>query len=210
MRSALQLLAQIGVEPATIADVGASDGRWSTVARGVFPTAELVLFEPQPVHAPALERFQRDHAAARIIRSAVGGSEGMSAFDAADPWAGVLEEQPTESSITVPVVTLDGALAEARPPFLVKLDTHGVEAAILAGAESTLGQSVAWIIEVYNQRITPECLLFWELCEYMAQHDFRPVALADVLVRPYDGTLWQMDLFFVRGDCAAFDHLSYR
>ena len=210
MRSALRLLARIGVEPATIVDVGASDGRWSKAAREVFPKAQLVLFEPQPVHAPALDRFQLDNPDATVVRSAVGGSSGSSAFDAADPWAGVLEPQATESSIIVPVVTLDEALADARPPFLVKLDTHGVEAAILAGAQRTLERSVAWIIEAYNQRITSECLLFWELCEYMAGHGFRPVAIADVLFRPHDETLWQMDLFFVRADCAAFNYLSYR
>lgn len=209
MQSALHLLAQIGIEPSTIADVGASDGRWSKVARSVFPTSELVLFEPQPVHAQALERFQHDHPSARIIRSAVGGSEGTSSFDAADPWSGVLEEEATANSITVPVVTLDGALSEARPPFLVKLDTHGVEAAILAGAERTLTRSVGWIIEAYNQRITTECLLFWELCEYMAERDFRPIDLVDVLHRPHDRTLWQMDLFFVRSDWPGFSYLEY-
>jgi len=209
MRSALRLLAQIGVEPATIADVGASDGRWSKVARKVFPTAELVLFEPQPVHAPALERFQLDNPDARIVRSAVGGSTGSSPFDAADPWAGVLEQQPAASSITVSVVTLDDALADARPPFLVKLDTHGVEAEIFAGAEQTITRSASWIIEAYNQRIAPGGLLFWELCEHMAGKGFRPIDLVDVLHRPRDGTLWQMDLCFIRSDWTGFSYLSY-
>ena len=210
MLSALRLLARLDIAPATIADVGASDGRWSKGARSVFPSADLVLFEPQPVHAAALARFQSDNPDASIVRSAVGGSSGTAPFDAGDPWSGVLEEHATATSITVPVVTLDDALADARPPYLVKLDTHGVEAAILAGAARTLEQSVAWVIEAYNQRITTDCLLFWELCEFMARHDFRPATVADVLYRPYDGTLWQMDLFFVRGDSAVFDYLSYR
>src|SRR6185312_9804788 len=108
--------------------------------------------------------------------------------------------RPTANSITVRVVTLDEALADATPPLLVKLDTHGVEAAILAGAEQTLGRSVAWIIEAYNHRITTDCLLFWELCDYMAEQGFRPLDLVDVLHRPYDRTLWQMDLLFIRSD----------
>jgi FkbM family methyltransferase len=209
MRSALRLLARTGVEPATIADVGASDGRWSKFAGSVFPSADLVLFEPQPVHEPALERFQSDHPNATIVRSAVGGGRGISAFDAADPWAGVLERQPTANSITVPVVTLDDALADARPPFLVKLDTHGVEAEILEGAASTLTRSVAWVIEAYNHRIAPGSLLFWELCSYMVEQGFRPIDLVDVLHRPYDGALWQADFFFVRSDWPGFGYVSY-
>jgi hypothetical protein len=107
------------------------------------------------------------------------------------------------------VVTLDAALVDAQPPFLVKLDTHGAEEAILAGAEQTLARSVAWIIEAYNQRITPDCLLFWELCSQMAAHGFRPLDLVDVLHRPYDKTLWQMDLSFVRSDWNGFSYLGY-
>jgi FkbM family methyltransferase len=209
MRSALRLLARLGVEPATIADVGASDGRWSRCAHKVFPRAELVLFEPQPAHATALERFTMDQPTAKIVRSAVGGSRGVSAFAASDPWSGVLEQQGTESSITVPVVTLDDALADSKSPILVKLDTHGVEPAILAGAEQTLIRSVAWIIEAYNQRIAPGSLLFWELCAHMADQGFRPIDLVDVMHRPHDETLWQMDLFFIRSDWSGFGHLAY-
>ena len=58
MRRTLRLLGQVGVQPATIADVGASDGRWSQLARAAFPAAELVLFEPHLAHAAGLERFK--------------------------------------------------------------------------------------------------------------------------------------------------------
>lgn len=209
MGAALHLLARLGVEPATIVDVGASDGRWADLARAAFPEARLVLFEPQPVHTAALERFQSENPDATIIRSAVGETEGSSLFDAGDPFGGVLQTQQTADSITVPVVALDDALMDVKPPFLVKLDTHGVEAAILAGAQEVLTRSVAWIVEAYNQRFTPDCLLFWELCNYMADRGFRPVDLVDVYHRPHDGTLWQMDLFFIRSDWSGFRYLGY-
>jgi FkbM family methyltransferase len=209
MSAGLHLLSRIGVEPGTIADVGASDGRWSRLARAVFPSAALVLFEPQPVHRAALDRFQDACPSATIIRSAVGESEGSSLFNAADPFGGVLETAPTPDSIVVPVVSLDDALAAAKQPFLVKLDTHGVEAAILAGAQQTLTRSVAWIIEAYNHRHRPGCLLFWELCARMAESGFRPVDVVDPLRRPHDETLWQFDIFFVRSDWPGFEHLGY-
>jgi FkbM family methyltransferase len=209
MRSAVRRLVDVGIAPATIVDVGASDGNWSRLARSAFPSSDLVLFEPQPVHAPALERFRRDLQNVTIVSSAVGGTHGTTLFDATDPWGGVLQTEPTAGSITVPVVTLDDALAAASPPFLVKLDTHGVEAEILAGADETLSRSVAWIIEACNQRVVPGCLLFWELCDVMTQHGFRPFDLVDVLYRPYDGTLWQMDLVFIRSGWDGFDYLGY-
>jgi hypothetical protein len=42
----------------------------------------------------------------------------------------------SESSLAM--VTLDDALSDATPPSLVKLDPHGVEAEILAGAARPL------------------------------------------------------------------------
>jgi FkbM family methyltransferase len=210
MRSGLRLLARIGLEPATIADVGASDGTWSRSAQATFPSARLVLFEPQPVHAAALHGFGADHPDATIVRRAVGGTRGVSHFDAADPWGGVLQDEPTESSISVDVTTLDAELADVAPPFLVKLDTHGVEREILGGAQETLARSVAWIVEAYNQRIAGDAMLFWELCTYMSEHGFRPIDLADVLHRPHDTTLWQMDLFFVQSEWEGFSYLEYR
>jgi FkbM family methyltransferase len=209
MAEGLELLGRIGIDPATIADVGASDGRWARLAHAAYPSADLGLFEPQPVHDDALDRFQAQHPDARIVRSAVGETSGASWFDAADPFGGVLQPERTVESISVPVVTLDEALADARAPFLVKLDTHGVEAAILAGAEVTLTRSAALVVEAYNHRLNPGCLLFWELCGHLADRSFRPVELVDALHRPYDGTLWQMDLFFVRSDWDGFRHGGY-
>lgn len=209
MADGLRLLREIGVEPATVADVGASDGQWSELALGVFPAASCVLFEPQPVHSDALDAFVAAHPGSSVVRSAIGAETGVSLFDAEDPYGGVLQKTRTDASIEVPVTTLDEALAEASAPFLVKLDTHGVEREILAGATETLARSVAWIIEAYNYEVEPGSLLFWELCEAMRERGFRPVELVDVTHRPRDGTFWQMDVCFVRADWPGFEHVAY-
>lgn len=209
MADGLRLLRELGVEPATIVDVGASDGQWSELALEVFPAAACVLFEPQPAHDASLERFAVAHPGASIVREAVGAETGVSLFDAEDPFGGVLQTEPSEASIEVAVTTLDEALADATAPFLVKLDTHGVEREILAGATETLGRSAAWIVEAYAYEIQPGCLLFWELCGLMREHGFRPVELVDVGRRPRDGTLWQMDVCFVRADWAGFASVTY-
>ncbi len=209
MAAGLGLLAGIGVAPATVVDVGASDGQWSALALEVFPEAAYVLFEPQPAHSAALDEFAAVHPRVSVVRSAVGAESGVSLFDAADPFGGVLQKAPSEASIEVPVTTLDEALAGAEPPFLVKLDTHGVEREILAGAAETLSRSAAWIVEAYNYEIEPGCLLFWELCASLHEHGFRPVEVVDVMHRPRDGTLWQMDVFFARADWPGFARVTY-
>jgi FkbM family methyltransferase len=209
MAAGLGLLGSIGIAPATVVDVGASDGRWSALALRVFPEAEYVLFEPQPAHSAALDHFAAAHRRVSVVRSAVGAESGVSPFDAADPFGGVLQQAPSANTIEVPVTSLDAALANATPPFLVKLDTHGVERAILGGATGTLARSAAWIVEAYNYEIEPGCLLFWELCAAMREHGFRPVELVDVMRRSRDDTLWQMDLLFVRADWPGFAYVTY-
>lgn len=212
MGAGLQWLAGNGFRFATVLDVGASDGRWSAECMRLFPDAGYVLFEPQPVHGAALERF----AAApgrrvRTVRKAVGATTGSICFDATEPFGGVLTERDGDHVIRVEMTSLDAEL-DARPepaPYLLKLDTHGVERSILSGAAETLRGCEALIIEAYNYRITGEAFLFWELCAHLGSMGFRVVDACDLLHRPFDGSLWQMDLFFIRDSWPGFAETRY-
>lgn len=199
----LALLNSLGIVPATVVDVGASDGRWSRGALEAFPSANYILFEPHHVFESALDALVNEHPQMRTVASAVGGADGVAQFTAnGDPFGGRL--QSGDDSVTVPLVTLDTALADAAEPFLVKLDTHGAEADILAGASRTLAHSNALLIEAYNNRFAPECLLFWELCATLETKGFRPVHISGLMDRPHDDSLWQMDICFIRSDWAGF------
>src|ERR1700694_1127921 len=93
MHSGLASLQRNGIIPATVLDVGASDGRWSELALRFFPNATYVLFEPQPVHAAALERYLAKYpTTTRVLRKAVGRTSGSTYFDASHPFGGVLAQ----------------------------------------------------------------------------------------------------------------------
>jgi FkbM family methyltransferase len=212
MRSGLASLQRSGIIPATVLDVGASDGQWSELARQFFPNATYVLFEPQPVHAAALERYLAKYpATTRVLRKAVGRATGSTYFEASHPFGGALAHQPGHNVIEVPMVSLDDAVAELQPnpPYLIKLDTHGYEHSILDGASKSLRQTNALVIEAYNHKRTNEGLFFWELCAYLYERGFRPIEVVDVGRRSYDGTFWQMDIFFARTTWSGFDFKHY-
>lgn len=210
MQSGLRRLAGIGIQPTLILDVGASDGQWTHLARPIFPQARYALFEPQPVHAPALQKFAAAHPRDTVIPKAVSASVGITFFDASAPYGGALMSEAMSHSIEVPMTTIDKeSTAESRDSVLIKLDTHGFEKSILDGAANTLRQTCALIIEAYNYRISAECLLFWELCAYLAERGFRPIDMVDLLHRPRDNTLWQSDIFFIRADWPGFEIMSY-
>jgi FkbM family methyltransferase len=182
----------------TVIDVGASDGRWSRVARGILPPAHYFMVEARSEHEPGLKAT-----AARAGFSyqicAAGNRDGEIHFDATALFGGQASETPYEKNdIVVPVRTLDGLVAERRleGPYALKLDTHGYEIPILEGARGVLERARLLIIECYNFRLTPQSLVAHEMCAWLGERGFRCIDLADPLYRERDGALWQMDLFF--------------
>jgi FkbM family methyltransferase len=204
-------LREIGIRPKTIFDVGASNGSWSGIAMRIFPDAHYVLFEPQPYHQESLKEFNSTHPNVTIIPKAVGKADGITRFDASDPWGGALVAKQGKHAIDMPVTSLASAAQHLRavPPYFVKLDTHGFEKSILDGTAELLPQTNALLIEVYNYRISDECLTFWEICAYLQERGFRPIDIVDVGYRPYDGTFWQADMIFIRSDWPGFTYTEF-
>ena len=198
----------------TVLDVGASNGCWSIKCMDFFPEANYVLFEPQPVHSDELDSFAKScKQTVVLIKKAVGASEGQTFFDALEPFGGALaQNDKVDNTIKVGLTTIDTTASQIQleGPVLLKLDTHGFEKRILEGAGNTLEKTNILIIEAYNYRITDEAYLFWELCAFLSDRGFRPIDLVDVTHRPYDNSLWQMDLFFIRSTWEGFNYISYK
>jgi FkbM family methyltransferase len=212
MLNGLIWLRRNGFKFNTIIDVGASDGRWTKQCRNVFSKSRYILFEPQPTHSDKLDNYvSLTGNSVTVIKKAVGGHEGVVNFDAEDPLGGVITSVKNQFTIQVPVTTIDAVIGGMydQPPYLLKLDTHGIEKSILDGSEITLKNCHALIVEAYNYRIIEDALLFWELCDFLARKGFRPIHLVDVSSRPFDDTLWQMDIFFIRSDWKGYEHVSY-
>lgn len=211
MEAALARCAMRGPAPRTFIDVGASDGRWSRVARKYFPRAHFFMVEARTEHEPGLARTAASPGFSYVI-SAAGDRDGEIFFDATDLFGGQASDTPYEKNgIVVPVRTLDGLAAERalQGPFAIKLDTHGYEEPILEGARGIMKQAVLLIVECYNFRLTPRSLLAHEMCAHLEARGFRCIDLCDPLYRPKDGALWQMDLYFVPSSDPVFGSDTY-
>ncbi len=211
MEAALARCAARGLALRTVIDIGASDGRWSRVARGILSPAHYFMVEARTEHEPALARTAADPAFSYQI-CAAGNRDGQVYFDASELFGGQASDTPYErNGIVVPVRTLDGLVAERalQEPFAIKLDTHGYEVPILEGARAILSRTALLIIECYNFRLTPQSLLAHEMCAYLGERSFRCIDLCDPLYRAHDGALWQMDLFFAPAADAAFTINAY-
>ena len=199
----------------TIIDVGASDGIWSRLALNFYPTSRYFLIEANPAHEQALRDFVFENSNAQYILAAAGEKQGDQvnfSFDSEDLYSGQASYVPQSNSVTISEITIDNEIKsrKLKGPYLIKLDTHGFEIPIFRGALQTLKNTDVIIVECYNFKISPECLLFYEMCEYLGQLGFRCIDLADPLWRPFDQAFWQMDLIFIRKERPEFSYTSYR
>jgi hypothetical protein len=65
------------------------------------------------------------------------------------------------------------------------------------------------IMEVYNFTDPPRVLRFHQTCAHLEALGFRCYDMCSPLLRPRDGALWQMDLFFARATAELFRHASW-
>ncbi len=197
----------------TVVDVGASDGRWSELAMIHLPACEYLLVEAQEVHRGALTRFCARHGNAQFRIAAAGREAGEIYFKANRPFGGQASYSAFEQHnvrVTATSIDVEVESRNLEPPFLLKLDTHGFEVPILDGAQRTLEQTEVIVMECYNFRISPECLLFHEMCDKLGELGFRCIDIVDPRQRPYDGSFWQMDMVFVRDDRPELSYSDFK
>ncbi len=185
--------------PATIIDVGASDGRWSEIARTIWPRAKILCIEANRHHQAGLDSFcARTGASAVFALAGDHVGNGFFAPSPGDPFGGVGRHVAGAGAIPIPCTTIDAEISGRGllGPFLIKLDTHGFESAILDGAASALKHSCLLVIEAYTCLLQPGTMRFWELCSRLEGAGFLPTDICEPLHRPLDNRLWQVDLVF--------------
>ena len=210
--SVLKRLKAKGIDPATIIDVGASDGRWTENVKKHYPDSYYYLIEANSIHEPKLVEFVNRHKNCAFRIAAAADTVGEIYFDSNDPFTGIASHANNENHLElVPCTTIDEEVTtnDLEGPYLLKLDTHGFEVPIFNGAQNTMMNTSVIIVETYNFDLTGESLKFWEICEFLGQNGFRPVDLMEPMFRPKDDALWQMDLVFIRSDREEFQVNTY-
>jgi len=207
LQQALVRLRRHRIEFATVLDVGASDGHWSAGFARIFPDKFHLLVDANEIHLPKLRHACERNEHWKYEVTAVGAASGTLYFDGSDPLGGHLSEIPyNENYKPCPVQSVDDLVRKHRlqAPFLIKLDTHGVEIPILNGACQTLQETSLLIVECYNFTFGEPAVPFWEFCRLVAERGYRPIDVFDVLYREVDQAFWQFDLMFAKSDLPLF------
>ena len=212
LSAALKRCKSRGLQVGTIIDVGASDGRWTMLAKKNFPESFCLLIEAQQEHQNALDAMKLRDSRMEYVIAAAGDRKGTIYFDSDDLFGGLASNSPVGSNCKiVPMITIDEEVSRLKlpPPYFLKLDTHGFELPILEGAQETLASTSVIVIETYNFRLTPDSLKFHEMCTFMESKQFSCIDLISPMYRPGDQALWQMDLVFVPSNNVVFSSNRY-
>jgi FkbM family methyltransferase len=192
----------LGLEPATVVDVGVGPGTPELYQS--FPQAELLLVEPLQEWHDHLEAIARGRPT-RIVVAAAGPetSEVEIAVHRAPVCSSMLGSrrgdgrQPTRR---VPMVRLDDLSTEHRlsGPFVIKVDVEGAELEVLRGATELLRQTELALLEVSLFELVPGSPQLHDVVSWMHHHDFVVSDLYNGHNRPLDGSLAQLDVAFVK------------
>ena len=189
--------------PATVIDVGASNGNWSSMARKVWPMSRFVLVEGNPLFSDSLDDFCKRDGNSEYMIALAGAVDGQTHahFHNDQPYQGIDIVHAQDEPIAQ-VRALDGLLGRVPGPYFLKLDVHGHEAMIFDGARELLQSTAAIAVEAYFWQPAAHAPLFHELVGILARYGFRPTDLCDPLYRPSDDRCSQIDMLFERCDAA--------
>jgi FkbM family methyltransferase len=206
MAAVLDNLKRLGLDPATVVDVGVGYGTeelWEA-----FPRARLLMIEPIPDRfgGAALEAVRRRDGA-ELVTAAAGDAPGETRI--------TVHRAPEMSSVlgpwigdrggdvrSVPVVRVDDAVSERSlpGPYLLKVDVEGAELRVLDGAPEVLAAADVVLLEVRLFELVPGGAQLHDVIPYMKERGFVAYDLFGGALRLSDGALAVTNIAFVRED----------
>jgi FkbM family methyltransferase len=206
MAAVLDNAKRLGLDPATVIDVGVGYGTpelWEA-----FPRARLLLVEPIPDRfGGAANEAARGREGAELIAAAAGAEAGSTTItvhrapemsSVLGSWTGDRDGEARE----VDVVRLDDVVRErALPgPFVLKVDVEGAELSVLDGAAAVLAETQLVLLEVRLFELVPGAAQLHDVIPYMKERGFVAYDLFGGALRLSDGALAVSNIAFVRED----------
>ncbi|GAA4672619.1 FkbM family methyltransferase [Nocardioides nanhaiensis] len=198
-----------------VLDVGANVGQYATLLRRAGYTGRVVSCEPLSGAFEQLQRRAAGDATWTTLRTAVGRERGETTINvSANSFSSSLlpmtdahrESAPGSAYVaseTVPVTTVRALMAgnELEPErTLLKIDTQGYEAEVLAGAGELVEQLGAVQLELSFVELYEGQELFDAHYARMRELGFRLHIIEPGFSSPDDGRMMQVDGLFVRQD----------
>lgn len=202
----LQALRRRGVEPRSIADVGAFRGEWSRMVRGIWPHAQLAMIEGNAALEDRLVEVAGElHA--ELHCALVGAEDGEQVrFFTMGSGSSVFPERSglPRTEEVCKLRCLDGVLGGWKAVDLIKIDAEGYELEVLRGGQRLLRTARYVLLEVSIIQTNVGAPLLPEVIDFMRGRGFRVCDILEFHRRSIDRALNKIDIFFARGDSHLF------
>lgn len=205
---ALRRLAQNGVTPMLIFDVGAYRGDFAKAALAVWPSARVACFEPLRHGGLQIAELRTRHPNIDLHETLVGATvEARVPMHVAATSSSLLRDAENEG---YPIecfaqTTVDAAVRgsySGQAPELLKLDVQGYELQVLKGAEASLDRIRVVLTEINLLDLHEDVPLMHDMVAWLSERGLVAYDICGLTRRPLDNALWQADMIFVRKDDA--------
>lgn len=200
--AAYRRLAGRGYRPASVIDVGAFEGHWTRLVRGVFPGVPVLMVEAQAGKLPALGTTAAQLRDVEVCHAALSATAGQTlTFYEMETGSSLMPEQSNAPRREANVVTrtLDEVAAGLEGPIFLKLDVQGAEIEVLRGGGETLKRCNLVQLEVALLPYNKGAPTFLETLTFMDDRGLVPLDFGG-MVRPDGINLVQTDVLFVPRD----------
>ena len=202
----LQNLKKKNFNPSFILDIGAYEGNWTKDVLEVFPTAKILMIEAQKNKEAFLAGIKKMHPNTDYAISLLSSQDGLKKiFRENETASQIIDIQETEHPhFTLKTQALDSLLQQQKFPYpdFMKLDVQGHEMEVLNGATKSLAHAEICLLEVSLLNLGDNNPLLAEMISFMDVNHFQAYDISQFMRRPFDNTLYQLDLFFVKKDSA--------
>lgn len=203
--TSLERLARNGFVPKHIFDVGAYRGDFATLCVQVWPGTTVTAFEVLEDKVSKLRSLASGGLPIEVVPFLVGAEDHESVpFHVMETASSVLDEHTSQKAPVVfyPMRRLDKLVSDnhLESPDFLKLDVQGYELEVLRGAECTLRNASAILIELNFLDIHKGVPLASEVIAWLDERGWAAYDICGLTRRPLDDALWQADLVFVPRD----------
>jgi FkbM family methyltransferase len=202
MEFGLAAIAERGLSPKTIIDVGAYEGDWSRMARRIWPHSRILMFEPNLEKQAHLTVVANDINASVFCELLGAEDHTVVSYNVMESGSSVLSERSPLDRIVErrSLRRLDSILKEIEAPAFLKIDTQGYELEVLKGSISILRSIEAILLEVAIIEINEGAPLLHDVLVHMKSIGFLTYDVLEIHRRPLDKALNQIDILLIRED----------
>jgi FkbM family methyltransferase len=197
----LQNIKQLGFTPSFVVDIGAYEGYWTRDFLEVYPNTKILMLEAQSSKEEKLKAVCRDFSNAQYHIALLSPEDGKKFSFIESETASHVTEDVVAGTKQLNGEALDQILERKQLPFpdFLKLDVQGFELEVLKGGGKSLAHAQFCLLEVSLLDLdgTPMML---EVMNYMDSKGFQAYDISQLMRRPFDKALYQIDLLFVKKD----------